>query len=79
MTDNEAGTSVGLPPALTRNIRAELARAGRSARQAQEAIGIPGSTWDDRMVRPGYWRLGQLQALADWLGVELADLVRSPR
>jgi hypothetical protein len=78
MTDNATGTAVE-PPVITRNIRAELARAGRTARQAQEAIGIPASTWDDRMRRPGSWRMSQLEALAAWLGVELFELLRGAR
>jgi hypothetical protein len=79
MTDNASGTAVGHPPAITRNIRAELARAGRTARMAQEAIGVPASTWDDRMREPGYWRINQLERLAAWLDVELADLFRNAR
>ena len=78
MTDNATGTAVE-PPVSTRNIRAELARAGKTARQAQEAIGIPASTWDDRMRHPGYWRMSQLEALAAWLGVELFELLRGAR
>lgn len=74
MTDTKEA-AVELPPPVTRNIRAELARAGRTTRQAQEAIGIPASTWDDRMREPGYWRLNQLEALAQWLGVPLQELV----
>lgn len=79
MTDNAAGATVGAPPAITRNIRAELARAGRTARQARAAIGISPSTWDDRMSQPGYWRLQELERLAGWLGVDVATLVRSGR
>lgn len=79
MTDNRTGTAVELPPAITRNIRAELARAGRTARQAQDATGIRPSTWDSRMSQPGSWRLKELECLADWLGVELSTLVRDAR
>lgn len=79
MTDNAMGTAVDLPPVITRNIRAELARAGRTARQAQEAIQISSTTWDDRMRQPGYWRLQHLEALADWLGVDIVALLRGAR
>jgi hypothetical protein len=79
MTDNATGTTVDLPPVITRNIRAELARAGKTSREAQEAIRVGATTWDDRMRRPGYWRLNQLEALAEWLGVDLFELIRGAR
>lgn len=80
MTDNPANAPiVRRPPPITRNIRAELARAGKTAREAQEAIGIPPSTWDSRMADPGYWRLGQLESLAAWLGVDVETLLRGAR
>lgn len=78
MTDNATGTAVE-PPAITRNIRAELARAGRNVGQAQEATGIRPSTWDDRMRQPGYWRLAELERLAAWLGVDVVTLVKGHR
>ena len=78
MTDNVTGTAVE-PPVITRNIRAELARAGRNIGQAQDATGIRPSTWDARMREPGYWRLKELEKLADWLGVDVTVLLRGAR
>jgi hypothetical protein len=80
MTDNTASAPiVHRPPPITRNIRAELARAGKTAKEAQEVVGLGATTWDDRMTRPGYWRLNQLEALAAWLGVDVVTLLRGAR
>jgi hypothetical protein len=77
MTDTPGNAPiVRRPPPITRNIRAELARAGKTAREAQEAIRVPASTWDDRMREPRYWRIGQLEELAEWLGVDVATLLQ---
>jgi hypothetical protein len=77
MTDTPGNAPiVRRPPPITRNIRAELARAGKTAREAQLAIGLPPSTWDDRMREPEYWRLGQLESLAKWLGVDVETLLQ---
>lgn len=57
------------------NIRAELARAGKTVKDAQGVAGIAPSTWDARMADPGSWRVDQLVKLAAWLNVELVELV----
>lgn len=84
MTDTPppgAAPATGAPPLpdVSANIRAELARRRRTVRDAQGAMNISSSTWDARMSEPGFWRLKELEALADWLGVELTDLVRGTR
>jgi hypothetical protein len=76
MTDTQSPPGFG---PVNANIRAELARAGRTAREAQRGTGIPSSTWDSRMAEPGYWRLRELQRLAEWLGIDASVLVRGAR
>jgi hypothetical protein len=77
MTDTPPPTTAPPTPIpdVSANIRAELARRRITVRAAQEAVQLGATTWDDRMQRPGYWRLDQLQRLADFLEVPLADLV----
>lgn len=64
---------------VSANIRAELARRRLTARDAQKAMKISSTTWDARMREPGYWRLGQLERLAGWLGVDVETLLRGAR
>jgi hypothetical protein len=69
MTDNVA------PPVVTRNVRAELARAGRSPTEARNHLEMSATTWTTRMAAPGTWRLQELERLAEWLGVNTSELV----
>lgn len=71
MTDNPSPTA----PAVTRNVRAELARAGRSPTEARNFLSMSATTWTTRMANPGTWRLTELERLASWLGVKTSDLV----
>lgn len=84
MTDTPppgAAPATGAPPLpdVSANIRAELARRRVTARDAQEAMGISSTTWDSRMSAPGFWRLKELESLADWLGVDVVVLLRGAR
>lgn len=74
MTDTETRAERGAPR-ITRNIRAELARAGLSATEARMHLEMARSTWDARMANPGLWRLSELDALAALLHVRTAALV----
>lgn len=74
MTDTETGAEARAPR-ITRNIRAELARAGLSATEARMHLDMARSTWDARMANPGLWRLSELDALAGLLQVRPATLV----
>ena len=76
MTDN---ARTAPPPDLaeiTANIRAELARAGRGPVAARASLEMGEVAWRTRMNHPTMWRLGELEELASWLGVELAVLLR---
>lgn len=56
------------------NIRAEVARAGRSQCDVAAAAGIPRSTWYLRMREPDGWTVGELQAIAGALNIPLQRL-----
>lgn len=61
------------------NIRAELARAGLTASAAQLRLNLGEAAWRNRMASPGTWRIGELEELARWLRVDLAELTRRAR
>lgn len=63
------------PPVITGNIRAELARAGMTVAHAQRVVDISPGTWETRMRVPGTWKMSELRALADALGVTVGRLV----
>jgi hypothetical protein len=74
---NTSAPDAGPPGAqlhATANIRAEAARRGVSIRELCRRIGMARSTWARRTVRPGTWRLGELQAIARELNVPLDRL-----
>ncbi|HTF49373.1 MAG TPA: helix-turn-helix transcriptional regulator [Pseudonocardia sp.] len=58
----------------TANVRAEAARRGVSIRELCRRIGMARSTWARRSVRPGTWRLAELQAAARVLDVPMDRL-----
>ncbi len=71
---------------ITRNIRAELARAGMTVAAAQHTVGrlsevdgawrpMSAGTWERRMREPGTWKLQELEALAAELGISVGRLV----
>lgn len=73
------------PPAITGNIRAEMARRGLTAAQVRRGIRRDGplsvthmsaSTWETRMREPGTWKWSELAQLAVVLGVRPSELVR---
>ncbi len=70
MTDNPHRA-----PLVTRNVKAELARAGLTATQARDHLEMARSTWDSRMADPKLWRLGELEALSALVGSSVAELV----
>lgn len=68
------------PPTVSDNVRAEIARAGLTAREVRSAmlnrgIHLAASTWDDRMRTPGTWRLRELETIAEVLGRPINVLV----
>lgn len=67
------------PVTVADNIRAELARAGATAMQAQNRLNLGEAAWRNRMASPGTWRIGELEELARWLHVDLTELVRRAR
>lgn len=85
MTDRNARPGTAPPlPAITGNIRAELARKGMTAAQARGFIGsaagdkgtgMASATWERRMRDPGTWKIQELESLAAALGVTVARLV----
>jgi hypothetical protein len=80
MTDNMARVPVKTSPgAVNDNIRAELARRGYTAHQAQGAIGLGETAWRTRMNQPRRWQLGDLLDLARLLDLDVSDLVRGVR
>jgi transcriptional regulator with XRE-family HTH domain len=64
------GNSVPYPA-----LRAELARAGVEQKQIAEALGYHPSQVTKRMRGEIEWRLNELQAIADLIGVPIAVLV----
>lgn len=80
MTDNTSGaTKAQLAPVVTRNVRAELARTGRTRAEAMQVAGVSERTWEKRMRDDSTWRLSELRRLSAWLGVSLGDLTRDGR
>ncbi len=73
MTDTPSGEHW-----ITRNIRAELARAGVTVAQARARIPLGEAAWSARMRQPGRWTLAELMALEVITGAPFRDLVREP-
>lgn len=69
MTKDEPGTR-----AISANVRAEIARAGRTQRDIAEAIGLTYSQWQRRMSGTVKWRIDELQRIARHLSVPLPAL-----
>ena len=59
---------------VTANIRAELARRGRTQGDLAEALGMHPMTISKRMTGQADWWIGEIPAAADWLGIPLAAL-----
>lgn len=81
MTDNPSPPRAVVDVTVSDNVRAELARADMTALAmraalAKRGVSIAKSTWDARMADPNTWRLGELQAIAEVLGIEPGELVR---
>jgi hypothetical protein len=74
MTDTKT-TAVELA-AVTASIRAELARADRTAADARRWLQLGETAWRTRQEDPGQWRLRELVDLAGCLGVPLDVLLR---
>lgn len=64
----------GRPLQASANVRAEVARVGRTGRDVADKIGMPHSTWMRRMGKPESWRMGELQKIAVELGIPLDRL-----
>lgn len=61
-------------PSYSANVRAEVARAGRTQGAVAEEIGMTRSQWDRRMSGAVDWRAFELDRIADVLGVPLERL-----
>lgn len=60
---------------VRRNIRIELARAGKSQREAAEMAGISQATFSDRMQRNEGFRVGELISLAARLNIPISNFL----
>lgn len=63
---------------LTRNIRAELARAGLGTATARKMIGMGETAWSARLRDPSRWTIGELLELARITGTPVTELVTHP-
>jgi transcriptional regulator with XRE-family HTH domain len=57
------------------NIRAELARRGKTQEDLAEALGIARQNISQRLRNRVSFRIEELQAVADFLGIPIADLL----
>lgn len=64
----------GRPLQTSANVRAEVARAGRTGREVAAKVEMSHSTWMSRMRKPDTWRMGELKRIADELGIPLDRL-----
>lgn len=63
-------------PCYSANVRAEVARAGRTQGAVAEEIGMTRSQWDRRMSGAVDWRAFELDRIARALGVPLDRLTQ---
>ena len=61
-------------PDVSGRIRAEIEHAGKTQAAVAWAIDMPPTTWRRRMDNPETWRVGELDAIADVLGIERVRL-----
>lgn len=82
MTDRTC-TADRPPPTISDNIRVEMTRRRLTAVQVRAAmpedVRIADRAWENRMTDPGLWRMRELEAIADILGVPLRALVPEDR
>lgn len=64
---------------VSRNVRAEIARAGRTQTSVASAIGVPRHHWQRRIRGVVDWRVGELFQIATVLGVPLSALTGEAR
>jgi hypothetical protein len=78
MTDRTEMDPAGGDPPWSRNVLAEIARLRTSSSAVREALPsenrLGRSAWSARIRDPRLWRLAELQAVADVLGIPLARI-----
>lgn len=81
---NETASGPSAPPGyaetVNRNIKAELARAGKRPAdlEAADALNLSHSRAMRRLSGETEWRLSEIEQVAGWLGIDLERLT-SPR
>lgn len=58
------------------NIRAELARRNLSASQAAEVIGVSKQVFSNRMTGKKPFNIEELEKLANYMGIQVFDLLK---
>jgi transcriptional regulator with XRE-family HTH domain len=64
---------------VAENVRAELARAGRTATQAAKVLGKSKQAMSPRLAGVRAFRAEEIPALAEWLGIPVATLLGTNR
>jgi len=62
---------------ISANVRAEIARAGIGVGAVLVRAGMSRTTYNRRLRAPAEWELGELQAIAEVLGIPTSTLVRT--
>lgn len=62
---------------ISANIRAEAARRGKTQADLAHAIGTSRQAISQRLLGRINWRIDELQTIADFLGVPLAELINT--
>ncbi|MBQ9916892.1 MAG: hypothetical protein IJO71_06795 [Microbacterium sp.] len=78
MTDH-AAAGVNAAQRLAAEVRAEMARQKRTAGEMAKVIGTTPHTAGRRLSGAVPFNIAELDAVAKWLGVDLASLMREPR
>ena len=61
------------------DLRAEIARRGRSQASVYRAIGWSDGKWKRRLDNPDTWTLGELRQVAQELGIPVRQLLAQDR
>lgn len=78
----EALVSESGPPksaVVKRNVRAEIARSGKTHQSVARGIDMPYPTFRRRIAGEVDWRAGELEAVARYLGITVSRLTEEPR
>ena len=61
------------------DLRAEIARAGRTQSSVYRALGWTDKRWKRRMDNPDTWTIGELRQVAGQLGIPVRQLLAQDR